>query len=68
MLCHLAAERGPELADICIVRAAADLDAAIPRLVTAYLTHVWTECGCGWRTDKRRANARNRLAPLRVIR
>jgi 8-oxo-dGTP pyrophosphatase MutT (NUDIX family) len=41
MLCHLAGEKEPELSDIRIVRSAADLDPAMPRFVTAYLTHVW---------------------------
>jgi 8-oxo-dGTP pyrophosphatase MutT (NUDIX family) len=41
MLRHLAGEREPELSDIRIVRSAADLDPAMPRFVTAYLTHMW---------------------------
>jgi hypothetical protein len=41
MLRHLASEKEPELSDIRIVRSAADLDPAMPRFVTAYLTHVW---------------------------
>jgi hypothetical protein len=41
MLRHLASEKEPELSDIRIVRSAADLDQAMPRFVTAYLTHMW---------------------------
>jgi hypothetical protein len=41
MLRHLAHEKDPELSDIRIVRSAADLDPAMPRFVTAYLTHKW---------------------------
>ena len=37
MLAHLARERQPELADIRIVRSAADFDPAMPRFVTAFL-------------------------------
>jgi 8-oxo-dGTP pyrophosphatase MutT (NUDIX family) len=37
MLEHLARERQPELADIRIVRSAADFDPAMPRFVTAFL-------------------------------
>ena len=36
---HLARERQPELADICIVRGPADFTAAMPRFVTAFLAH-----------------------------
>jgi hypothetical protein len=43
MLRHLASEREPELRDIRIVRSAADLDPAMPRFVTAYLTHMWED-------------------------
>ena len=39
MLAHLAQEVQPELADIRIVRGAADFDPAMPRFVTAYLEH-----------------------------
>lgn len=41
MLHHLAREAEPELSDIRIVRSAEDLDPAMPRFVTAYLTHMW---------------------------
>ena len=41
MLRHLAREPQPELSDIRIVRSAADFDAKMPRVVTAYLSHVW---------------------------
>ena len=41
MLAHLAAQREPELADIRIVRAAADLDPMMPQFVTAFLIDVW---------------------------
>jgi hypothetical protein len=41
MLRHLASEAEPELSDIRIVRSTADLDPAMPRFITAYLTHVW---------------------------
>ena len=37
MLEHLASERQPELADICIVREPADFDVAMPGFVTAFL-------------------------------
>jgi hypothetical protein len=37
MLAHLASEAEPELADIRIVRGPADVDAAMPRFVTAFL-------------------------------
>lgn len=43
MLRHLATEKQPELSDIRIVRSAADVDAAMPGFVTAYLTHVWRQ-------------------------
>ena len=43
MLRHLATATEPELSDIRIVRSASDLDAAMPRFITAYLTHVWQE-------------------------
>lgn len=39
MLQHLAAERQPELADIRVVRGAADIVPAMPRFVTAFLEH-----------------------------
>lgn len=41
MLRHLAREKEPELSDIRIVCSVADLDPAMPRFVTAYLTHMW---------------------------
>jgi 8-oxo-dGTP pyrophosphatase MutT (NUDIX family) len=42
MLRHLASEKEPELSDIRIVRSAADLDPAMPRFITAYLTEMWS--------------------------
>jgi 8-oxo-dGTP pyrophosphatase MutT (NUDIX family) len=39
MLDHIAREQQPELADIRIVRGPADFDKAMPRFVTAVLTH-----------------------------
>jgi len=41
ILSHLASEAQPELADIRIVRGAADFDAMMPPFVTAFLTHFW---------------------------
>jgi len=41
MLRHLASEPQSELSDIRIVRSAADFDSKMPRVVTAYLSHVW---------------------------
>lgn len=38
---HIAAERQPELADIRVVRAMADLDPAVSGYVRAFLTHRW---------------------------
>ena len=35
----------PSLADIRIVRAAADLDLMMPQFVTAFLTEVWSQDG-----------------------
>jgi hypothetical protein len=43
MLRHLASERQPELSDIRILRSIADFDAKMPRFVTAYLSHIWSE-------------------------
>lgn len=37
ILAHLAGERQPELSDICIVRSATDVTAAMPQFVTAFL-------------------------------
>jgi 8-oxo-dGTP pyrophosphatase MutT (NUDIX family) len=42
ILRHLEREAQPELADIRIVRDAADFDPKMPPFVTAYLTHVWS--------------------------
>jgi 8-oxo-dGTP pyrophosphatase MutT (NUDIX family) len=42
VLANLARQRDPELADIRIVRAPADLDAAMPRFVHAFLNDRWT--------------------------
>jgi 8-oxo-dGTP pyrophosphatase MutT (NUDIX family) len=41
ILDHLAAEAEPELADIRIVRGAADLDPMMPEFVTTFLAHAW---------------------------
>jgi hypothetical protein len=41
ILDHLARDRQPELADIRIVRSAADFDPAMPRFVTAFLEDRW---------------------------
>jgi 8-oxo-dGTP pyrophosphatase MutT (NUDIX family) len=41
VLCHLAAEARPELADVRIVRSPDDFDPAMPDFVTAYLSYVW---------------------------
>ncbi len=42
ILRHLEREAQPELADIRIVRGAADFDPMMPPFVTAFLTHVWS--------------------------
>jgi 8-oxo-dGTP pyrophosphatase MutT (NUDIX family) len=39
---HIAGEERPELVDIRILRSAADFDPAMPRFVTAFLTHCWS--------------------------
>jgi 8-oxo-dGTP pyrophosphatase MutT (NUDIX family) len=39
---YIESEEHPELIDIHIVRSAADFDRAMPRYVTAFLTHCWT--------------------------
>ena len=39
---HIGSEERPELIDIRIVRSAADFDRAMPRYVTAFLTHCWS--------------------------
>jgi 8-oxo-dGTP pyrophosphatase MutT (NUDIX family) len=49
ILRHLADEKEPELSDIRIVRSLADLDLAMPRFITAYLTHMWASVGKGGR-------------------
>jgi 8-oxo-dGTP pyrophosphatase MutT (NUDIX family) len=41
VLCHLATEARPELADMRIVRSPDDFDPAMPDFVTAYLSYVW---------------------------
>jgi len=41
VLRHLASEVEPELSDVRIVCSPTDLDPAMPRFVTAYLSHVW---------------------------
>ena len=43
ILAHLAREREPELADIRVVRGPADLDPMMPAVVSAFLTHVWSQ-------------------------
>jgi len=39
---HIESEQRPELVDIRILRSAADFDAAMPRYITAFLTHCWS--------------------------
>ena len=39
---HIESEERPELVDIRILRSAADFDPAMPRYVTAFLTHCWS--------------------------
>lgn len=39
---YIASEEHPELVDIHILRSAADFDPAMPRFVTAFLTHFWS--------------------------
>ncbi|MGH6670960.1 MAG: NUDIX hydrolase, partial [Xanthobacteraceae bacterium] len=39
---HLARERRPEFVDIRTVRSVADLEPAMPRFLTAFLTHFWS--------------------------
>ncbi len=41
VLCHLATEAQPELADVRIVRSPDDFDPAMPDFVTGYLSYVW---------------------------
>lgn len=43
ILAHLAREREPELADVRVVRGPADLDPMMPAVVSAFLTHVWSQ-------------------------
>jgi 8-oxo-dGTP pyrophosphatase MutT (NUDIX family) len=43
ILRHLARQAEPELSDIRFVRGTADFDSAMPRFVTAYLSHVWKQ-------------------------
>jgi 8-oxo-dGTP pyrophosphatase MutT (NUDIX family) len=40
---HIASEERPELVDIRILRSAADFDPAMPRYITAFLTHCWSQ-------------------------
>ena len=42
IMAHLARQREPELADIRIVRGAADFDPMMPQFVTAFLRHIWS--------------------------
>jgi 8-oxo-dGTP pyrophosphatase MutT (NUDIX family) len=39
---HIESEERPELVDIRILRSAADFEPAMPRYVTAFLTHCWS--------------------------
>jgi len=39
---HIESEERPELVDIRILRSAADFDPAMPRYITAFLTHCWS--------------------------
>jgi 8-oxo-dGTP pyrophosphatase MutT (NUDIX family) len=39
---HIVSEERPELVDIHILRSAADFKPAMPRYITAYLTHCWS--------------------------
>jgi hypothetical protein len=39
---HIEREQRPELVDIRILRSPADFDRAMPRFVTAFLTHCWS--------------------------
>jgi 8-oxo-dGTP pyrophosphatase MutT (NUDIX family) len=41
ILDHLARERQPELADICIVREPSDFDAQMPQFIKAFIEHIW---------------------------
>jgi 8-oxo-dGTP pyrophosphatase MutT (NUDIX family) len=41
ILDHLARERQPELADICIVREPADFNAQIPPFIKTFIEHIW---------------------------
>jgi len=42
MRAHIAGQREPELAEVRVVRSAADFDPMMPSFVTAFLTHVWS--------------------------
>jgi len=42
MRAHIAGQREPELADVRVVRSAADFDPMMPSFVTAFLAHVWS--------------------------
>jgi hypothetical protein len=39
---HIESQERPELVDIRILRSASDFDAAMPRYITAFLTHCWS--------------------------
>jgi hypothetical protein len=41
ILDHLARERQPELADVCIVREPADFNAQMPQFIKAFIEHTW---------------------------
>jgi 8-oxo-dGTP pyrophosphatase MutT (NUDIX family) len=41
ILRHIASEPQPELSDVRIVRSPADFEVRMPRVVTAYLSHLW---------------------------
>ena len=40
---HIESEERPELVDIRILRSAADFEPAMPRYITAFLTHCWSQ-------------------------
>ena len=42
---HIGREQRPEFVDIRTVRSPADFDPAMPRFLTAFLTHYWTRLG-----------------------
>ena len=42
MRAHIAGQREPELAEVRVVRSAADFDPMMPSFVTTFLAHVWS--------------------------